>query len=503
MANLPKIRYGMDPGFLKVWELNYEIKIRNVEPQGDCDEKRRTLRGLLSQESSDRSFCQLIDCFEFDIDRNEIKQTLDEIAGLVDKFNGDVTEVGYKRLVSRLFHVSGRISRIKTESDAQQSEQRKLRLQLLTLEGDFDQKIAPQTSIPHSPITDPTFQHFQYSPKPILPYKWNIHFSGTTNKESVISFLEKVESMRIARSVNKDDLFKCAGDLFKSQAWTWYNNNKNRFQSWDQLTQKLKEDFLPYNYDENLLDEIRNRTQGLNEKVSLYIMNMEGLFNRLTVKPSEKSIVDRIRRNLLPHYVSQLALLDIDTIDELVAKCKKVEESLTWSERYKPPTVNKNFSYLEPDLSCPNFYNSHFDNKRNFSRPDDGRKQNFSFTKQVSAVKCWNCSKDGHTHQECRRQKRIFCFGCGLEGVSKPACPKCNGNQSYSNLQNTLINSMPSTSGENQVFNSQQLPSNKYNNNSDSSHFLELFDPNQPPPPLPQDRQKYKKDNKSKNKSRK
>lgn len=500
MANLPKIRYGMDPGFLKVWELNYEIKIRNVQPQGDCDEKRRTLRGLLSQESSDRSFCPIVDCYEFDIDRTETKQSLDEIASLVDKFNGDVSDVSYKRLVSRLFHISGRISRIKTESDAQQSEQKKLRLQLLGLEGDFDGKIMPLTSTPHSPILDPTFHNFQYSSKPVLPYKWNICFTGTTNNESVISFLEKVESIRIARGVNKDDLFKSAGDLFKSQAWTWYNNNKTRFQSWDQLTKKLKDDFLPYNYDENLLDEIRNRTQASNEKVALYIMNMEGLFNRLTEKPSEKIIIDRIRRNLLPTYISQLALLDIDTIDELVVKCKKLEESLTWSERYKSPTVNKNFSYLEPDLSCPNFYESHFHKNKSFSKPDDGRKPNFQFAKQISTLKCWNCFKDGHSHRECRRQKRIFCFGCGLEGVNKTACPKCNGNQTYANLQNTML-STSSTSNENRVFCDPQLPSN----NSNSSNFLELFDPNQPPPPLPQNQaaQVYKKDKIFKNKSRK
>lgn len=227
---------------------------------------------------------------------------------------------------------------------------------------------------------------------------------------------------------------------------------------------------------------------------------MEGLFNRLTVKPSEKVIVDRIRRNLLPYYVSQLALLDIDTINELGIKCKRIEESLTWSERYRPPVVNKNVNYLEPDLSCPGFYESISSNKVNISRTGgDSKKQNFSFSNQVSAVKCWNCSAEGHTHRECRRQRKIFCFGCGLNGVNIYNCPKCSGKRRPGEVQNNLINT-PSTSNANRVFHDQKSPTS-----NDSAHFLEVFDPNQPPPPMRQNQngQVFKKDKNLKNKSRK
>ncbi|GLV46138.1 hypothetical protein CBL_05199 [Carabus blaptoides fortunei] len=51
--------------------------------------------------------------------------------------------------------------------------------------------------------------------------------------------------------------------------------------SWCELTTAFKARFLQADYDFSLRNEIRNRTQGTEEKVSIFIANMEGLFNRL------------------------------------------------------------------------------------------------------------------------------------------------------------------------------------------------------------------------------
>lgn len=67
-----------------------------------------------------------------------------------------------------------------------------------------------------------------------------------------------------------------ACDLFKGQAWTWFINVKMNVDSWDKLVDKLKEDFLPYFYDQDLKDEIRNRTMGQYERVTLFISSLEG-----------------------------------------------------------------------------------------------------------------------------------------------------------------------------------------------------------------------------------
>ncbi|KAK9744240.1 hypothetical protein QE152_g7902 [Popillia japonica] len=73
------------------------------------------------------------------------------------------------------------------------------------------------------------------------------------------------------------------------------SDQSQRFNNWDDLVSKLKQDFLPCHYDDDLLEEINRRTQGPQEKAMLYICAMEGLFDRLSVKPDELTIVfDRL-----------------------------------------------------------------------------------------------------------------------------------------------------------------------------------------------------------------
>lgn len=48
----------------------------------------------------------------------------------------------------------------------------------------------------------------------------------------------------------------------------------------------LRQAFLPCDYEESLWEEVRNRTQGADEPVSIYIAIMENLFRRLPSMPS-------------------------------------------------------------------------------------------------------------------------------------------------------------------------------------------------------------------------
>lgn len=54
---------------------------------------------------------------------------------------------------------------------------------------------------------------------------------------------------------------------------------------------------MPCFYENDLEREISSKTQNHNEKISLFISSMMSLFDRLSVKPSEESIVNRIPWN--------------------------------------------------------------------------------------------------------------------------------------------------------------------------------------------------------------
>lgn len=411
----------MEPNHLKVAELTYELKVRNVDPTGDVDHKRKILRGLLGQESANRSFAQGSSehPYLFKDDIKEISETIKDLQTLVSNYRTSGELSLKNRISSRLHHLSGRMQRLVTVTDAEDKQKRDLLLQILELEGDLAFQEIPRTSTPTRLSSPPVNVS---NSKSIPPCKWNVTFNGSMEKESLISFLEKIELLRQARNVSKDELFNSACDLFSGPAWIWFINNRNKVNTWDELIGKLKQDFLPYNYEEELLQEINNRTQGANERVAIYIASMEGLFNRLPNKPTEAVITNRIRRNLLPYYISRLALEQPTTVTQLADLCKRLEESRTWSTRYKPPP-NPKVGLLEPDLSCvATSSGTSFSNTNFHSSGKNFRNANVSV---VSNLKCWNCDKIGHAYTICRNPRKLFCFGCGSKNTTKSRCFKC------------------------------------------------------------------------------
>lgn len=409
----------MEPNHLKINELDYELRLRNIEPTGDVESKRKTLRGLLSQERANRSFGTKLNPFLFAEDKQFILETINDLRTKIDEFTGTQDNL-QKRISSRLTHLANRIHRLNLVDDEHHQIKSELNLQLISLEADLADKLNIAHSTPRKPggletlLGDLHLSNILATShiKPVLPCKWNLSFSGIHPNESVISFLEKVECFRISRAVSKEELLTCAGDLFKAKAWTWFTVNKDKFQTWDDLVSKLKQDFLPYNYEEDLLDEINRRTQGRDEKVSQYICDMEALFNRLPTKPDESHMIHKIRRNLLPQYISHLALQDISSLDELTLLCKRLEESLSWSDRYKPPLTRKS-QLLEPDLS---YSTAH------------AFRSNTNNVSTINLNKCWNCNQSGHHYNVCKFRRNIFCFGCGAKNVTKNNCECCSKN---------------------------------------------------------------------------
>lgn len=267
--------------------------------------------------------------------------------------------------------------------------------------------------------------------------RWNVKFNGRT---SVNEFLERVEEFRISRGVSHQQLLRCSPELLTQDALLWYRTRK--FVSWQDLCQQLKEAYLPYDYELGLMDEIRKRTQGANEKILNYITIMENLFRKLKQPPIEKDRVILIRRNLLPSIQSQLILHQVSTIDELIVLGRKVEEAQAVMDKYVPPPTSYR-SLLEPELAYRKPGNqqpitvassrpvqSTPVTNRNTSQPP---RDNPSIPKSDLEPSCWNCGGTGHRFKKCDQPRRNrFCFKCGSPDVSINNCPRCRKNSSRS-----------------------------------------------------------------------
>lgn len=271
-----------------------------------------------------------------------------------------------------------------------------------------------------SNISEP-FPHSNARPYHLDVTKWRLKFDG---ESSVTNFLERVDELRISRGVSKEQLLKAAPELFTKDALYWYRTQQ--FSSWDHLETRLKEDFQPYDYELDLLEEIKKRTQGAKERVITYVAAMENLFKKLgSSMPREEDKVKMIRRNLLPYIQTQLSLQATPTISELVRLSRAIEETSHRVQRFCPPPTNYK-GLLEPELAYrkPPGSSSSFssvvapvESKSKSDRRDTETDQ--------PSVYCWNCKGAGHRFRKCLEPRRKFCFKCGKENmISSQCCQK-------------------------------------------------------------------------------
>lgn len=267
------------------------------------------------------------------------------------------------------------------------------------------------------------------SPVTYLPVrKWNLIFNGDS---SVSAFIERVEELRIARGVTKDQLLQSAVEMFTDDALVWFRSVRDTVVDWDDLVAKLRLTFLPHDYESELWDEIRNRTQHETERVSVFIAVMENMFRRLPTLPTESVRLATIRKNLLPRFVTRLALHQIDTVSKLIETCKAIEDAQASAMKYKPPPTNYS-RLLERDLAFRKGKDRSFLSsveETTTTRPslDQTNDIQIEGLAAINSITCWNCRQAGHRASQCSKQKTLHCYRCGEQNFTTRTCPKCSG----------------------------------------------------------------------------
>lgn len=265
-----------------------------------------------------------------------------------------------------------------------------------------------------------------------IPFsKWNIYFDGTA---SVTSFLEDIEDKAESRGILESQLYQSVSEFLKGDALLWYRPRKYLFTDWDDFKKKIREAFLPFDYEASLMDDIRKRTQGPEEKLIVFVSKMQGLFRKLSSQPTEKEQVNRIRRNLLPYLQTGLALQNFETIEELLTYGKIVEECDWRAKQYAPPPTNPK-TMQEPELACRRAMphkTSLVAFQNNPMQPEPNRSAIQRTDSSQAAINkktiCWKCKQPGHMRNECKQPLKLACMKCGTAGYTSRTCPNCQGN---------------------------------------------------------------------------
>lgn len=422
-------------------ELDYELKVRGGEIPGTVEGMRKELRVLLKAEK-DRSFVLPKYPFTHEQDIEALRVLIENLRTAINNVEGDGTSGEVKKIWTRLAHACGRLDRCPAENDEERKTRSGILLNLGRLEADLTAKLneknQPQetagpshdgiiltaardlgfeASLSDVEETDMDEQQNLAVPKSVPVAQWKIKYSGDRNGASLHGFLERVNELRIARNVSREQLFRSAVDLFDGQALIWYRANKNKYRDWEQLAKGIKDTFLPSNYDEKLYEEILSRTQGKGENISVYVAIMTSLFSRLCLKLPERLQLRILLKNIDPFYQTQLALTDIKKITELVTLCRLLEARRLDIEEFSPPP--RRFNTFEAELGYVG--SSEIDRKVNALQQEnvDAR------PKKYIDKRCFKCGKIGHIARSCYSNRKR-CFRCQTPDVTIKTCPKCN-----------------------------------------------------------------------------
>ena len=265
---------------------------------------------------------------------------------------------------------------------------------------------------------------------------WNITFNGSNL--SVNQFIERVNELSVSRNVTEERLFYGASELFSGDALIWFRSIRHEIFNWSELMARLRKDFLPADFTNDLWDEIRSRKQGYNEKVIIFIAVLENLFHRLPFLPPENVRLEQIIRNLQPYFQSQLTLRHVPSILALREMCKALEDTKLHIDRFKNTSSNQTRNILEPDLSTRvtqprrineietnNITNPFVNNNISaVNTTSDTPNNNNSVTRFL----CWNCKQTSHQWRNCNQPLNRFCYGCGMPNVTIKNCTKCSKN---------------------------------------------------------------------------
>lgn len=436
-------------------ELEYEVQIRGGSP-GTVQDLRKQIAKLGPLFPSE-------DILESSLDMaDDLKGVSDVLTKTRSLLDGPVDRNALLRVQNYLHHLYHRLNRLIFDAKTQNAYE--------TCVTEFQTLFDRYTSVKESAAVDKligsTTSASSEMHSAVPPLNINVScdrgsvgelgkfkFDG---KSCVRSFIQRITEFSKARNIASSKLLSFATEIFTGDALHWYRGlqDQDQLSDWDDLVTRLKKDFDQTDYDYRLLSEIRARTQGESENITIYLSVMSGLFSRLSDPLSNKDKLEILLHNIRPCYASTLAsateITDIDTLRSLCRNYESIQARLVGFR--EPPK-------LTSDTMAPEFaYSGHTSHKtfninqnyqqntytNNYNRNKTYPNNNYNSNKSNNCNKyvhsmqtttsktlfCPRCRNNTHNLRQCTASKdKICCFICGHEGFKTPQCPTCNKNQ--------------------------------------------------------------------------
>ncbi|CAF4889917.1 unnamed protein product [Pieris macdunnoughi] len=146
-------------------------------------------------------------------------------------------------------------------------------------------------------------------------------------KSCVRAFIIRLEELKLARNIPDERMLRLAPEIFTGEALHGLRSVRDRIGSWHELLSLLRTDFDTFDFDYKMMNQIRSRSQGEEESITIYLAIIHGMFSRLfTTARSEADKLEIILLNIRPCYAGVLATNPNNaSISELREVCRNYE----------------------------------------------------------------------------------------------------------------------------------------------------------------------------------
>ena len=213
--------------------------------------------------------------------------------------------------------------------------------------------------------------------------KWGVKYEG--GKEPLI-FIERIEELAKCYNIPLNVLLSMMPELLRNEALLWYRNNRSNWDSYQDFLSDFKLFFLPINFFENLMDDVRKRMQGMTEKFVDYVTNIQSLMRWTDMSSDEQ--LDRIFKNCRAEYKLYIKRRDFSSLRDLITLAMEFESVKAENEMQQKPQQRVLSAVANPKKS----------------------------------LICYRCAEIGHHQSECTNAQVLFCWDCHKRGIRTYDC---------------------------------------------------------------------------------
>lgn len=301
-----------------------------------------------------------------------------------------------------------------------------------------------------------------------LRKKGNVRFSGKRSEDPE-EFLRRLKEGIAILRVPESEVLAALPFFLEGISLIWFRSAVSRFRDLIDFEDAFRAKFIDPGFQVSLIDEIRNRTQHEEERVSDFLVNYRSILDRVDPPFGETREVELAICSLLPKIQVQIAGREVRSWAQLERQAAIIERSLLSAKNFRGPPAPE--SSALPHLS---FRGNNTNNRlRKFARTplnnveeiidheelydigDDyydledfeceelaklpvrngiARKTSTDSVNNINSARnriarpedrCYNCGDLGHYAEACKSRRRMFCHACGKRGVTRKICPAC------------------------------------------------------------------------------